>query len=73
MQSGIIFPTYISTKAQLADIFTKIVPVAQHHLLLSKLGVHNIFSPPSLRRSEEGQVGAHSRACFFQWYIKGGK
>ena len=53
MQAGVIFPTYVSTKVQLADFFTKIVPVAQHHLLLSKLGVHNIFPPPNLRGCEE--------------------
>jgi len=53
MRAGIIHPTYVSTKAQLADIFTKIVSISQHHLLLSKLGVLNIFSPPNLRGSVE--------------------
>ena len=41
------------TNAQIADIFTKIVSVSQHHILLSKLGVHNIFLPPNLRGSVE--------------------
>jgi len=53
MHYDIILPSYVPTKVQLADIFTKIVPVAQHHLLLSKLGVQNIFSPPNLRGSVE--------------------
>ena len=56
MQAGIILPTCVSTRAQLADIFTKIVFVAQHHFYLSKLGVLNLFSPPNLRGSvESGQ------------------
>jgi len=49
MKAGVISPTYVSTAAQLADIFTKVVSVSQHHHLLSKMGVLNLFSPPNLR------------------------
>jgi len=42
--AGIIKPTYISTKSQLADVFTKIIFVSQHQRLLSKLGVLNLFT-----------------------------
>ena len=42
--AGVIKPTYISTKSQLADVFTKILSVSQHHMLLSKLGVLNLFT-----------------------------
>ena len=34
-----IQPTYVSSHDQLADVFTKPLSVAQHHYLLSKLGV----------------------------------
>jgi len=53
MKTGIIHPTYVYSKAQLANIFNKVVSISQHHYLLSKLGVHNIFSPPNLRGSVE--------------------
>jgi len=53
MQAGIIHPTYVPTRAQLADVFTKVVSVAQHSFLLSKLGVLDLFSPPNLRGSIE--------------------
>jgi len=43
MKARIIHPAYVSSKAQLADIFTRVVTVSQHLYLLSKLGVHNIF------------------------------
>ena len=38
---GVITPTYIPSKQQLADVFTKLLPTQQHQLLLSKLGVQN--------------------------------
>jgi len=53
MQAGLICPSYVPTKAQLADIFTKVVYVVQHSFLLSKLGFFNLFSPPNLRGSVE--------------------
>jgi len=58
MQAGIISPTYVHTKNQLADIFNKIVFVAQHTFLLSKLGILNLFSPPNLRGSVENTGNA---------------
>jgi len=51
--SGQVKPCYVSSKNQLANLFTKIVSVAQHHQLLSKLGVLDIFTS-SLRGSVEG-------------------
>ena len=39
LKAGIINPSYVPTKAQVADVFTKVVTVDQHHKLLSKLGV----------------------------------
>ncbi|GJV70209.1 cysteine-rich receptor-like protein kinase 8 [Tanacetum coccineum] len=39
MKAGKINPSYIYTKSQLADIFTKVVTVEQHNKLLSKLEV----------------------------------
>lgn len=42
--SGAIKAEYISTKNQLADVFTKQLPVKQHNDLLFKLGV--LVAPP---------------------------
>jgi len=36
-------PPYVSSQDQLADIFTKPLPVSQHQYLLSKLGVLSTF------------------------------
>lgn len=36
---GVILPTYVSTRDQLVDLLTKVLPVNQHHRLLSKMGV----------------------------------
>lgn len=44
-KEGVIAPTYVQSSQQIADIFTKILPVHQHQLLMSKLGVQ---APPSL-------------------------
>ena len=38
---GVISPTYVSSANQLADIFTKCLPVTQHQTLLHKMGVQN--------------------------------
>ena len=43
---GLIQLTYLPTKSQLADLFTKALPSPQFRLLLSKLGV---VTTPSLR------------------------
>lgn len=53
LQKELIKVDYISTKEQPADILTKGLSRLQHDHLLSKLGVLNIFSPPSLKGSEE--------------------
>lgn len=45
VQSGIISPSFVPTKAQLSDVFTKVVSVYQHNKLLAKLGVLNLFTP----------------------------
>lgn len=51
IQQGLINTNYITTTDQPADILTKGLTKVQHEYLKSKLGVINIFSPPSLRGS----------------------
>lgn len=51
LQEGLIRTHHINTKEQPADVFTKGLGKAQHHHLLSKLGVKNVFLPSSLRGS----------------------
>ena len=51
LQKGLIKVEYISTKEQPADVLTKGLSRLQHEHLLSKLGVLNIFAPPSLKGS----------------------
>ena len=51
LQKGLIKVEYIHTKEQPADVLTKGLSRLQHEHLLSKLGVLNIFSPPSLKGS----------------------
>lgn len=48
LQKGWISTTYIASKDQPADLLTKAVPSYSMRSLLSKLGVINLFSPPSL-------------------------
>lgn len=43
---GNIQPSYVSTHAQLADIFTKALGQHQFQTLLGKLGIHNPHTPP---------------------------
>ena len=38
-----IYPAYVNSHDQVADIFTKALPVAQHQYLMSKLGVCSAF------------------------------
>jgi len=45
VKSNFISPTYLCTTMQPADILTKGLGVRQHHHLLSKLGVLDIFHP----------------------------
>jgi len=47
IKSGVIATSYVHTAQQLADSFTKALPVAQHQKLLHKLGVVNLFQPPT--------------------------
>lgn len=51
LQQNLIDINYISTQQQPADILTKGLSRAQHEFLSSKLGLLNIFTPPSLRGS----------------------
>ncbi|GJT10614.1 retrovirus-related pol polyprotein from transposon TNT 1-94 [Tanacetum coccineum] len=44
LKAGKINPSYVHTKSQLADVFTKVVTVDQRHNLLSKLGVSRSFN-----------------------------
>ena len=46
VQDGTIYTEHISTKEQVADIFTKVLPKPTFEYLLSKLGVRN-FVPPT--------------------------
>ena len=39
LKSGQVLPSYVSTKDQVADVFTKVLPVDQNTKLLSKFGV----------------------------------
>ncbi|BFG32875.1 hypothetical protein CerSpe_191490 [Prunus speciosa] len=45
VQSNIIRTSFVRSSEQLADIFTKGLPSAQFHKILSKLGSTNIFAP----------------------------
>lgn len=38
---GIIHPSYVPSKAQLADVLTKALPTYQHNKLLGKMGVQS--------------------------------
>jgi len=53
IKSGLILPTYVNTKQQPADLLTKGLGAAPHHMLLSKLGVFNLYSDCSLRGNIE--------------------
>ena len=43
LKHNCIAPIHVCSEEQLADVFTKPLPVSQHNYLLSKLGVYNIF------------------------------
>jgi len=55
LQQGFIKVNYLPTREQPADVLTKGLSKLQHEHLLSKLGVLNIFAPPSLKGSVEIQ------------------
>lgn len=44
VNSHVVSPTYIPSTSQVADIFTKILPISQQSSLLHKLGVHSSSS-----------------------------
>lgn len=46
VKESLVQPTYVPTKMQLADLFTKITSVDQLQRLLSKLGVSQNTSTP---------------------------
>ncbi|CAH9128363.1 unnamed protein product [Cuscuta epithymum] len=41
IKDGLIYPSYVPTTVQLADIFTKALGKIQFHILLHKLGILN--------------------------------
>ena len=45
LQAGLIQPSYVPSRVQLAEIFTKALGKDSFNLLSSKLGLHNIHSP----------------------------
>jgi len=47
IKDGMIHPSYVPSKSQLAYLFTKVVPLEQHQKLLVKLGVSHLFQPPT--------------------------
>ena len=53
IKNGLIQTEYVNTKEQLADLMTKGLGAAQHHLLLGKLGVFDVYTNSSLRGSIE--------------------
>jgi len=58
-QAGLMHLLPVSSSNQLADIFTKALPPQLFCTLLSKLGLVNLFDPPScggLTKQEEAQA-----------------
>ncbi|XP_075083271.1 secreted RxLR effector protein 161-like [Nicotiana tabacum] len=47
IKNRLIQPEYLGSKQQLADLFTKGLGEAQHHYLLSKFGVLDVYHPPA--------------------------
>jgi len=47
IKDGMIQTSYVPSKSQLADLFTKVLPLEQHQKLLVKLGVSHLFQPPT--------------------------
>jgi len=45
IQAGLLKTLHVPTRGQLADIFTKAIYPTQFRLLLSKMGIHNLYSP----------------------------
>lgn len=53
LKAGFITPRYLSTHLQPADLFTKPMTATRSSLLLSKLGVLNLFTPSNLREGNK--------------------
>lgn len=45
LQAGMLKTMHVTTRNQLADLFTKAIHPSQFQLLLSKMGIHNLYSP----------------------------
>ena len=45
IQSGVLRTFHVSSQHQLADILTKALPSSLFHSLISKMSIHNIYSP----------------------------
>ncbi|GMI71647.1 hypothetical protein HRI_000834000 [Hibiscus trionum] len=47
IQAGLIKTEYVQSSEQLADVLTKALEIQQHNNLICKLGLKNIFQPPT--------------------------
>lgn len=54
VKKGLISTAYIASKEQPANLLTKAIPAYVMKYLLSKLGLLNLFSRPSLRSDDDG-------------------
>ncbi|GKE39488.1 cysteine-rich receptor-like protein kinase 8, partial [Tanacetum coccineum] len=61
IKADLVKPSYVNTKLQLADVFTKVISVDQHKLLLDKLGVsqslHSQFEGEYRRKTDKRDQG----------------
>ncbi|KAL2902717.1 Copia protein [Bienertia sinuspersici] len=62
VMEGLIELSYLPTQDQLVDVLTKVLPSPKHTELLSKLGMFNTTTIPSLRGGV-GDVGNTGSAC----------
>lgn len=62
VQSGVILPVKISTKFQLADIFTKVLGSSAHWSICSKLGLHNPCVIPTCGGSNTAEDSSNAKA-----------
>ena len=71
-----VSPIHVCSKDQLADVFTKPLPISQHNYLMSKLGIYNIFQHSTCggvwNDDKEGHYGGGIRVvprhCFLLEY-----
>ncbi|KAH0738218.1 hypothetical protein KY290_036923 [Solanum tuberosum] len=57
IHAGVVKTAYVTSQEQEADLFTKALGRGQHDYLVGKLGMLNLFAPPSLRGSIEDEKG----------------